>query len=88
MAERNLTLTMPAGMVDYIGGVLGKRPFEEVAPVMAHIQRQVTQQTQPTAMQPRPRSVEAREAAAAGLEEARLASVAGDPSSAEMLAAE
>jgi hypothetical protein len=42
--ERSFTITLTDAQVNYIGKVLGKQPFEDVAPVINVMQQQINAQ--------------------------------------------
>lgn len=47
MEKTNITLTLPVEAVNTILGVLGTRPFNEIAPLWSEIKRQADGQLQP-----------------------------------------
>lgn len=44
--ERMLTLAFTAQQMDYVANVLAQRPYAEVFPILAEIQRQIAAQQQ------------------------------------------
>ena len=43
-AAQDYTISLPGTDLDYIGKVLGKQPFNEVAPIMVKLQKQIDAQ--------------------------------------------